>query len=147
MSTEPASALQELAKRFKGTLAQCKIYDANVCTTATVPDRPWELIAVSGEPFSERLRFVYRERKVIVLANNIYVSVTVKGTFSNRPFTINAKQKLGFKSEFAENLLVGGEQYPIFTENAKVSSAQKLLLSQAELRFLIADAALREGES
>jgi hypothetical protein len=41
--------LKELAKRFKGKLSRCEVYDANVCATRTVADRPWELIAVTGQ--------------------------------------------------------------------------------------------------
>ena len=147
MSNKPASQLQELAKRFKGKLAQCKIYDANVCSTVTVPERPWELIPVSGEPFFERLRFVYRARKVIVLANTTYVSATVKGTFANRPFTINAKQKLGFGSYYADELALGGGPYPIFTEDGKLSVGQKIFLGQSEVQSLISASALQEGDS
>jgi hypothetical protein len=82
-----STVLQELLKRFKGKLSQCKVYDANVCTTSTVPDRPWELIPVSGEPFYQQLRFTYNGRKVTVLANNIYANGETSGTFASRPFS------------------------------------------------------------
>lgn len=139
--------LQELARRFKGKLSQCEVYDANVCTTRSVPDRPWELLPVSGEPFSRRLKFTCQGRKVTVLANNTYVHGAVSGTFASRPFTINAKQRVGFRSEFAEALSIGGERYPVFTEDGKVSSDQKHLLSRSELVSLVEQSGLREGES
>jgi hypothetical protein len=143
-----STVLQELAKRFKGKLSQCTVYDANVCTTRSQPDRPWELLPVSGEPFSRRLRFTHKGRKVTVLANTSYFHGAVSGTFNSRPFTINAKQRVvGFRSEFATALFVGGDRYPVFTEDGNVSSNQKHLLSLPELVSLVALSDLQEGES
>jgi hypothetical protein len=139
--------LQELAKRFKGKLSQCEVYDSNVCTTRTKPGRPWELLPVSGEPFLKRLRFTFRGRRVAVLANSTYAQVAASGTFASRPFTINAKQKVAFRSEFAELLSVHGEQYPVFTEDGRVSSDQNYVLSQRELASLVEWSGLEEGES
>ena len=147
MPAEP-TVLEELARRFKaeGKLSQCKVYDANVCTTSVVPDRPWKLHPVSGEPFFQSLRFAYRGRKVAVLANNTYANGETSGTFASRPFSINAKQR-ALRSEFADALVVRGERYPVFTEDGKVSSDQKHLLSRPELVSLVEQCGLREGES
>ena len=142
-----STVLRELAKRFKGKLSQCEVYDANVCTTRAAPGRPWELVPVSGEPFFQRLTFTYKGRKVTVLANNTYARGAASGTFASRPFTINAKQKVVFRSEFADALFVGGERYPVYTEDGKVSSDQKYLLSRPELVTLVEQSGLREGES
>jgi hypothetical protein len=139
--------MRELARRFKGKLSQCEVYDANVCATRSVPDKAWELLPVSGEPFFRRLRFTCKGRKVTVLANNTYTHGAAGGTFASRPFTINTKQMVGFRSEFADDLSVGGEQYPVFTEDGKVSSDQKHLLSRPELVSLIEQSRLRGGES
>jgi len=139
--------LQELAKRFKGKLSQCEVYDANVCITRSLPGRPWELLPISGEPFFQRLRFTYKGRKVTVLANNTYVHGAASGTFASRPFTINAKQRVGFRSEFADNLSVGGERYPVFTDDGEVSLEQKHLLSRPELMSLVERSRLQQGES
>lgn len=147
MSTEPTSVLQELAKRFKGKLSQCEVYDANVCTTRSAPDKPWELVPVSGEPFSRRLRFTYEGRKVTVLENSAYANGMVKGTFASRPFSINAKQKAGFRSEYASTFTVGSNQYPVFTEVGKLSPDQEDLLGRPELASLVEESKLREGES
>jgi hypothetical protein len=138
--------LKELAKRFKGKLSRCEVYDANVCATRTVADRPWELIAVTGQPFLHRLRFPCGRRKVTVLASETYVHGSASGTFGSRPFTINAKQRV-FRSEFAQSLLLGGARYPVFTEDGSVSAEQTDLLSRPELMALIARSSLREGES
>jgi hypothetical protein len=129
--------LKELAKRFKGKLSRCEVYDANVCATRTVADRPWELIAVTGQPFLHRLRFPCGRRKVTVLASETYVHGSASGTFGSRPFTINAKQRV-FRSEFAQSLLLGGARYPVFTEDGSVSAEQTDLLSRPELMALIA---------
>jgi hypothetical protein len=145
MPTE-SNVLQELAKRFKGRLSQCQVYDANVCTSRSVPGRPWELLPVSGEPFFQMLRFTCRGRKVTVLANRTYVHGAANGTFASMPLTINAKQML-FRSEFACALHVGGQRYAVFTEDGKVSSVQKYALSRPELTSLVKESGLQEGES
>ncbi|HUA21744.1 MAG TPA: hypothetical protein VMU80_16960 [Bryobacteraceae bacterium] len=139
--------LQDLAKRFKGKLSSCRVYDANVCTTRSVPGRPWELELVSGEPLTEQLKLTHRERKVSVLANNAYIHGSAAGTFAGRPFTVNAKQRVVFRSEFADTLSVGAARYPVFTEDGKVSSEQRNLLGRPELLSLVAQVGLQEGES
>ncbi len=141
------SLLQELSKRLNGKLSKCEIYDANVCVTRSMPDRPWELIPVSGEPFSQQLQSTYRGRKVRVLENSDYANGNVKGVFASRPFSINAKQKAGFQSEYATNLTVGSKQYPIFTESGKLSSDQECVLGRPELASAVEESDLREGES
>lgn len=139
--------LQDLAKRFKGKLSSCEVYDANVCTTRAVPGRPWELEVVSGEPLVEQLKFTYRQRKVSILANNTFIHGSAAGAFANRPFTINAKQKVVVRSEFAETLSVGAFRYPVFTEDGKLSLEQRSLLGRPELVSLVALLGLQEGES
>jgi hypothetical protein len=146
MSTE-LTKLREFARRLNGKLSQCEVYDANICTTRTTPDRPWELLPVSGEPFLKRVRFAVRGRRAVLLANSTYIQVTANGTFASRPFAINAKQKVAFRSEFAEFLSVGGERYPVFTEDGRVSSDQKYILSQHALASLVEQTGLEEGES
>jgi hypothetical protein len=145
-TTGPAM-LQDLAKQFKGKLSSCQVYDANVCTTRSAPGRPWDLEVVSGEPLTERLKFTRRGRKVTVLANNAYVNGAATGTFASRPFTVNAKQKVVFRSEFADTLSVGTARYPVFTEDGKVSSEQRSFLGRPELLSLVAQAGFEEGES
>jgi hypothetical protein len=54
---------------------------------------------------------------------------------------------VGFRSEFADALSVGGKRYPVFTEDGKVSSDQKHLLSRPELVSLVEQSGLQEGES
>jgi hypothetical protein len=141
------SILQELVRRFNGKLSRCEIFDANICTSRSMPDRPWELIPLSGEPFSQRLRCAYKERNVTVLENSAYANGAVKGTFASRPFSINAKQKVGFRSEYASTLTVGSRQYPVFAEVDKLSPDQERLIARPELVSLVEESNLQEGES
>jgi hypothetical protein len=143
----PTFTLQDLAKRFKGKLSSCEVYDSNVCTTRSVPSRPWELEIVSGEPFNEQLKFTYRGRKVTILANNTYIHGWAAGTFASMPFSLNLKQNVGFRSEFAGTLSTDNDPHPIFTEDGKVSSAQRRALDKPELHSLVQLAHLQEGES
>ena len=146
MSSKPTRVLQELAKRFNGKLSRCEVYDANVCTYRSVPDKPWELVTVSGEPFHQRLRCTYRGRKIKVLENRTYTNGIVTGTFASSPFSVNTKQRVGFQSEYASTLAVAGVQYPVFTEDGRLSQSQEDLLGGAELASLVEQSNLREGE-
>lgn len=145
--TRDSTILQEVATRFGGKLSGCEVYDGNVCTTRPVPDRPWELELLAGKPFSERLKLTYPGRKVVVLANRAYVHGSTGGTFESRPFTINSRQKAGFRSELAETLRVNDEQYPVFTEDGRVSPAQKSLFGRPELLSLVVRAGLQGGRA
>jgi len=146
MKHEP-TVLQEVAIRFGGKLSSCEVYDGNVCSTRPVAGRPWELELLAGEPFSERLKLTYRGRTVVVLAGRAYVHVSTDRIFESPPFTINARQKAGFRSELAATVSVGGAQYSVFTEDGRVSSEQKSVLDRPELLLLLVGAGLQEEES
>jgi hypothetical protein len=147
-SKAPSSEmLRDLAKEFKGKLSSCLIYDANVCTTRPVPGRPWELDVLSGEPFTEQMNFTQRGRKVTVLANSVIVNGSAAGTFASRPFSINAKQMIAFRSQLACTLSIDALQYPVFTEDGTLSSEQGYVLDRPELRSLVAQTDFEQGES
>lgn len=148
MTAESPYVLRELAKQFKGRLARCKFYDANVCTWRYEPDKPWDPIPVSGEPFSHELRFIHRKRKVTVFGNTAYAYVSIKGGFPKQIFTINENERNAFiKCDFAEYLSIRGKRYPVFAETSKLSTVLKLMLSNSKLMSLVYESDLRKGES
>jgi hypothetical protein len=147
MSLEPTQVLQESAKIFKGRLSRCLVYDANVCSYRSTPDKPWELIPVSGEPFVRELRFTHRDRRIKMFCNSVYVEISIEGTFTNRPFSINAKQNVGRSSLYADTFSVSSKQYPVFTEDGKLSPEQESLLGRPEVISLVEQSNLQEGES
>jgi hypothetical protein len=144
MSTD---ILRELCERFKGRLSNCRLYDANVGAFRAAPERPWELIPVSGAPFSRKLRSRYRGRELSMFANDTYLNGTINGEFASRPFSVNAKLRAGFRSEYAADARINGAQYPIFSETGRLSPDQESLLDRPEGRSLIEGSNLREGES
>jgi hypothetical protein len=83
---------------------------------------------------------------VIVLASSFYINGKVKGNFASSPFSINARLKAGFRSEFARTLNVSGKEYPVFSDNGRLSQDQEYLLGRSELVSLV-DGNLRDGES
>jgi hypothetical protein len=139
--------LQELSERFKGRLSNCRLYDANVCAFRTAPERPWELIPVSGAPFSRKLRSRYRGRELSMFANDTYLNGTIKGEFASRPFSVNAKLRTGFRSEYAADARINGARYPVYSETSHLSPEQESLLDTPEGRSLIEGSNLGEGES
>jgi hypothetical protein len=138
--------LRTIAQRFKGRLSSCAVFDVNVCTSRTVPGRPWELIPESDEPFFQQLRFSHRGRRFLLFANSFYVNGVLHGTFANGPLTINAKHKLMFGLELADTLSVDGVRYTVFTEDGKIFPNHAALLGRPELVSLVERSALQEGE-
>jgi hypothetical protein len=143
----PTNMLQLLAERYGGKLSNCKIYDSTVCTYHPDAERPWKLIVQSGEPFSRRLQFTHKERRLIVLENRDYVNGRVNGSFASGRLSINAKLGAGFRSVQASTLTLGGHHYPIYCKAPGLSSDQEDLLRRPELISLVEDSGLREGES
>jgi hypothetical protein len=146
ISEEPVKVLGELANRFAKRLARCQVFDPNVCTYEAAPRRPWKLVPIEGEPFSHRLHYVYRQRKMVFLANSVYVNGSVSGTFEIGVLAINRKEKTGFRAQHATTLVVGGKAYPVFADT-QLSKEQRALLKRPELFGLIKESGLQDFES
>jgi hypothetical protein len=102
---------------------------------------------VEGQPFSRQLRFLYKKRKVILVENGTYVNGTVRGEFTGRIFTVNAKDALCPRWACAGNFTVGARSYPVFTEDGRLSEYEENLFRRPEFTVLVAEADMRDGES
>lgn len=147
MSDDPMNVIQDISKQFNGKLARCQCYDANVCDTRALPDKPWVLVPIVGEPFSQELRFVHRKRAVNIFANSAYVQGMVKGTIASRQLSINVKQKIASRSHFAGTLSIAGLQYPIFTQDGRLTPDQDALIGQSKFLVLMSKIGLGPEES
>lgn len=140
--------LKELRSRFGGRLSKCTAYDGNVCLTQSSSDKPWLLTVVEGSPFSSELRINYRDRKIIMAANETDLRIEVRGELATRILTINREEKAGgFRSTYAGSRRIGNRGYPVYTENGKVSLTQESVLNEAPLAELLDQLGLEENES
>jgi hypothetical protein len=53
------------------------LIDANVCTSPTDPERPWEILALPGDVFRHKLNITFEDHKVTLHSNGDFVAVKV----------------------------------------------------------------------
>jgi len=73
--------------------------------------------------------------------------VSVRGEFDVPLFTLNAPDRMGFRSKMAGNVGFGLEKLLMFTKDGRVATIQKSILDSREMRTLIALHPFREGEA
>lgn len=108
------STLQQVGKKLGGKLSNSLLYDANVCTYISSPDRPWELRRVSGSPLTKSLHAKHRARAVRIFANKDYTSIEVKGSISIGVFSVNLPNRVDPSLSESGELEVDGRIYATF---------------------------------
>jgi hypothetical protein len=88
--------LEAVAKSTRKRIRKCEHYDSNVCTFTCDAKTPWQLVTVSGHPFSRELTFRKSGRKIDLLANPEYIRIEVKGKRVGAVFSINQPYKILF---------------------------------------------------
>lgn len=139
------ATLQRVGKKFGGKLSDSLLYDANVCTYISSPDRPWELICVSGSPLTKSLHAKHRDRTIRIFANNDYTSIEVKGPISIGVFSVNLPNRVDPSLNQRGELKVDGRVYTTFRRQGasdKLTSVESNIVSR-----LLAVVQPNEGES
>lgn len=144
---DPNPVLHDLARKHRGKLSRCQVFDANVCTNQTPPDRPWELTPVSGQPFTTCLRFRYGNRKVEAFANQRYLAVSIHAELPFDPLSINGQNRNDPVQEFSADAKLGSRRYPVFTRNRKLSQEQRHLVQLDEFAEFLDILQLQDKES
>jgi len=143
---ENERVLRSLAREFKGRVSQCDLFDANICTCRYEPDQPWKPIPIEGAPLSKRAHFTCRARKIKLFSNHTYINIRIEGSFEIRPFSINLKIRIGYRSAYASDIQSLHTKLPIFTEDGLLSEIHKRVLDRPELIALLNCAELQNGE-
>jgi hypothetical protein len=138
--------LRDTTQRYGGKRSACQVFDSNVCTSKSTPDRPWELEAISGEPFTTLLRFTFRGKKIKLFANHDYLDLVLATNLQLEPLSINQAEKGGPPYEFAAEITFGHRRCPIFTPSGSISSDQDGLLKSDQCSELIRILDIQEGE-
>lgn len=137
--------LKELKNHIGGKLSNCDVFDSNVVESTTQADRPWQLIPISGTPFSLRLKSKYKGWNIVLHENDTYVGGMLKGSFEIGVFSINEKLRGGFASKQISKLSLN--KLSVFSETGDLSPEQQFVLSRSEFEKLIQATKLRQGES
>ena len=146
MDETPVGSLMEIGKRFNGKLKSINLLDANVCRTESLPERPWELVVVSGEPFLKQLTFTYRGHRTTAVANSLYLHMSISAVLSTELLTVNEKNMVNLQLKKASSVTLARAQYPIFTDTGFLSDNQRQLLATPAFVRLLEELALRPGE-
>ncbi len=145
--TQPSVTLREAAKRFGGRVSTCLVYDANVCSTTFPPGRLWERVCVSGSPFTRFFYGVYRNRRIRMSANDVYILIEVKGPYRLGVLMLNFPNRVSPPAVPAQAVAAGGRQYRAFTRDGQMSQAQLEALRTGKLSRLLEVAEPGDGES
>lgn len=147
----PEVALRELAKSYRRRVSDCRAFDANVCSWEVKPKRPWELIPVTGCPFTLKTQLTIRGQKLDAKANNEYLGLFLEADIEIDPLSLNQPERntayLNVLYHAAGHVIVGNKSYPVFTLGGSLSATQLALLNSDTLRGLVQNADLQVDES
>ncbi len=134
------SKIKALKVHLGGRMSSVNSYDANAARQIASPqgERPM---------YTNRLVVSYASRKIQILANEELGCVSVSGDFDVSPFTINAGDRIGFKSVFAGDVRMGPREYAVFTKDGRLTASQRNTLHFAEVATLIRSHRFRTGEA
>jgi len=111
-------------------------YDANVCAYTSSPGKPWEIVCVSGSPFTKSLYSKHRGRGIRVHANDDYVCLEVKGPYALGVFSINRPNRIDPTQVPSDPLEIDGREYATFAREGKCPTKMGLAETTAISRLL-----------
>jgi hypothetical protein len=86
-------------------------------------------------------------RKVHVDVGGELARISIFGEFDVPLLTVNAADRIGFKSQRAGNVRIGVETTTVYTSDGTITEVQKRILDSKEMRTLVAFRCFREGEA
>lgn len=147
MQSSPLQTIREIAAEFGKKVSPCQVFDSNVCSTESTRDRPWEIRAIRGEPFTKCLHLRYGGRKVEILANGDYLNLNVELELPFTNFSLNQEDKRFIKFDFATEVKLGKRLYPVLTVDGSLTHEQETLLSSVDFSNFVSGLAPTEEES
>lgn len=132
--------LKEIRSKLGGRVSSVNAYDANAAR---------QIVSKFEAPPADTSRLVVTidARKINVFANEKLGSVCIGGNFELPNFTINAPDRMGFKSVSAGVFKIGASEYAVFTRNGSLAVSQVDILKLAELVKLTEYHRFRKGDA
>jgi hypothetical protein len=93
MATDPVATLEEIGKQFGKRVSTANLIDANVCTSPRDPERPWEILALPGDPFRHKLNITFRGHNITLHANSDFIMVQVAADLDVDVCSINRRDR------------------------------------------------------
>jgi hypothetical protein len=97
--------------------------------------------------YTIRVAVKVRDRRIDVWVGQELACISLAGDFDVPLFTLNAPDRIGFRSAMAGSVRIGLEKLPVFTQDGRVAAVQKNILDSREVRTLVAFHPFRKGEA
>lgn len=94
MSVDPVVLLETVAKQFGKSVSNTNLFDANVCTSPSDPDRPWEHLPLPGDIVRHKVDITFAAHKIRLRANGEFVVVEVPCNLDVDVLSINRQDKV-----------------------------------------------------
>jgi hypothetical protein len=144
MAADPLAILKEIGKQYGRRVSGANLFDANVCTSAHDPERPWEILALPGDIFRHKLNITFEDHKVTFCANCDFIALTVAGNLDANVCSINRRDKV-FQLDLSPFRVPGFESFPVFSRQPEADLRQ--FLNSAALAKALNALKLTERES
>jgi hypothetical protein len=128
-----------LRAAFGGKPRRITLNDANT--------RRQRVSDASNTAYTIRISGKVGERRIKVSVGEELACISLAGDFEVPLFTLNAPDRMGFRSQRAGNVRIGLEKMPVFTQDGRVAAVQRNVLDSREMRTLVAFHPFREGEA
>lgn len=140
MSDTPTTILQKLGARYKRRVTSITLLDANVCSWNRPKEKPWESIVTGGTPLSKQLRIDVRGCKVVLRANDTYLTLSFFGSFEAERFAINLPDRNGLVLNPVGTRTIDGAKYALFTRRGAWHPSQEKVATAPEFSTLVKEA-------
>jgi hypothetical protein len=147
MPANSLTVVRQLARQVGAKTTPINLYDRNVCVGEWVADRPCELVVLSGEVFCLQLHYTHKGRRARVFANRQFINASAIGSFNvGSILSINKRNAISPMGH-AEDRMIRGRRYPLFTKNGNLAPEHEVLLAHPALAALIESSFLKTDES
>jgi hypothetical protein len=136
--------LKNIAKQTRNRVRTLNLFDPNVCTSPTNPDRPWEKLELPGDFFRNQLSVECKGRKVRFRANSDFTVGQISGNFAVDLFSINRRHYGASLTEIPLRI-PGFPMLPVFARQSSTQLGE--LLSSTPFRQALDHLQLKEKES
>jgi hypothetical protein len=144
MPIDPIALLRAIAEEFGKGVRETNLLDANVCTSPTNPDRPWEHLPLPGDIFRHKVEIAFAAHKIVLRANGRFLVVEIPGNLDVDLVSINRRDKI-FRLKPSPFKIPSFPSLQIFASST--SGDLKHFLESPSLTLALAALRLKDAES
>jgi hypothetical protein len=130
------SAVARLRVAYGGRRSRINLFDANARRQHA-----------SSTGYTDCVAIKIGSRRTKVYLGEELACISTLGNFDLPLLTVNAPDRMGFRSKEAGTVRIGPEKLTLFTEDGSIADIHKRVLDSKEMRTIIAFHSFREGEA